>query len=153
MRATKDLDIFCKAGDYPRILSHFRQLGYSISIEDERWLAKVHCGELFFDVIFASSNGSMPVGDEWFENAPEIELFGIPVRVLGATEVVWSKRFIQDRCRYDGADIAHTILKRHDEIDWRRLLGYMEMHWEVLLMHVLNFRWIYRPSATISRAG
>jgi hypothetical protein len=22
-RATKDLDVFCKAGDYPRILSHF----------------------------------------------------------------------------------------------------------------------------------
>ena len=37
-RPTKDLDIFCKAGDYPRILSHFKEQGYAIEIEDERWL-------------------------------------------------------------------------------------------------------------------
>ena len=24
-----------------------------------------------------------------------------------------------------------------------RLLAYMEVHWEVLLAHLLNFRWIY----------
>ena len=27
-RATKDLDIFCKAGDFPRILLHFREHGF-----------------------------------------------------------------------------------------------------------------------------
>ena len=27
--------------------------------------------------------------------------------------------------------------------DWRRLLGYMDLHWEVLLVHLLNFRWAY----------
>jgi hypothetical protein len=142
-RATKDLDIFCKAGDYPRILSHFKELGYAIEIEDERWLGKVYKGQHFFDVIFASSNGTMPVGDEWFENARHIEIFGSPVRIVGPTELVWSKCFIQLRHRYDGADVAHTILKAHDQIDWRRLLAYMEVHWEVLLTHVINFRWIY----------
>ena len=35
-RNTKDLDIFCKAGDYPRILSHFKALGYAIEVEDLR---------------------------------------------------------------------------------------------------------------------
>src|SRR3712207_595589 len=90
-RATKDLDIFCKAGDYPRILSHFKELGYAIEIEDERWLGKVYKGQHFFDVIFASSNGTMPVGDEWFENARHIEVFGSPVRIVGPTELVWSK--------------------------------------------------------------
>src|SRR6266702_2912537 len=45
--------------------------------------------------------------------------------------------------RYDGADIAHLILKQHAQIDWRRLLGYMDLHWEVLLVHLLNFRWAY----------
>ncbi len=47
------------------------------------------------------------------------------------------------RHRYDGADVVHIILKLHDQIDWHRLLAYMELHWEVLLMHLLNFRWIY----------
>src|SRR5262249_16056558 len=28
-------------------------------------------------------------------------------------------------------------------IDWRRFLDYMALHWEVLLVHLLNFRWAY----------
>jgi hypothetical protein len=142
-RTTKDLDIFCKAGDYPRILSHFKDLGYAIEIEDERWIAKVYNGNQFFDVIFASWNGTMPVNDEWFNNARQIEIFGTTVNIIGPTEQIWSKAFIQLRHRYDGADIAHVILKQHNQIDWHRLLNYMEQYWEVLLMHLLNFRWIY----------
>ena len=142
-RATKDLDVFCKAGDYPRILDHFQTLGYAISIEDERWLGKVHKGEHFFDVIFASSNGTMPVNDAWFEGARSLEVFGTTVRIVGPTELIWSKAFIQLRHRYDGADVVHVILKQSAEIDWKRLLNYMEVHWEVLLVHLLNFRWIY----------
>jgi hypothetical protein len=142
-RKTKDLDIFCKAGDFTRILAHFQSLGNAVEIEDERWLGKVFKGPHFFDVIFASSNSTMPVGDEWFTNARQTEVFGQTVRILGPTELIWSKCFIQLRHRYDGADVAHTILRAHEEIDWRRLLAYMEVHWEVLLIHLLNFRWIY----------
>lgn len=142
-RVTKDLDIFCKAGDYARILARFKELGYEIAIEDDRWLGKVYSGRNFFDVIFASANGAMPVGDRWFENACQIEAFGAKVWIVGPTELVYSKAFIQLRHRYDGPDIAHVILKAHDRIDWHRLLDYMEAHWEVLLTHLLNFRWIY----------
>ncbi len=46
--------------------------------------------------------------------------------------LIWSKAFVQ--LRYRGADIAHVILKQSDQIDWKRLLGYMELYWEVLLM-------------------
>jgi hypothetical protein len=142
-RTTKDLDVFCRPGDYPRILTHFQELDYEIEIEDDRWIGKAYKGELFFDVIFAAANGTMPVGDNWFEHARKTEVFGVPVRISGPTELVWSKAFIQTRTRYDGADVANVILKQHDRIDWRRLLSYMDLHWEVLLMHVLNFRWIY----------
>ena len=142
-RETKDLDIFCKAGDYTRILARFQELGYDVRIEDDRWLGKVYEGPHFFDVIFASSNGVAPVKDHWFENASEIEIFGVGARVVGATELVYSKAFVQVRHRYDGHDIAHVIVKAHDQIDWHLLLEYMEEHWEVLLTHLLNFRWIY----------
>ncbi|EHK58210.1 nucleotidyltransferase family protein [Allomesorhizobium alhagi] len=142
-RETKDLDIFCKAGDSTRILALFKDKGYAVEVEDDRWLGKVFQGRNFFDVIFSSSNGAVPVGDSWFEHACAIELFGIPVRIIGPTELVWSKSFIQTRHRYDGADVAHLLLRAHDQIDWQRLLVYMEAHWEVLLVHLLNFRWIY----------
>ena len=143
IRPTKDLDVFCKGGDFPRVLDHFQKMGYAISVEDERWLGKVHKGDMFFDVIFASSNGTMPVGDAWFADAREIELFDVPVRIIGPTELIWSKAFIQLRHRYDGADVVHVMLKQSEQIDWKRLLDYMELHWEVLLVALLNFRFIY----------
>ncbi len=39
------------------------------------------------------------------------------------------------------------ILKKHDEIDWRQLLSHMELYWEVLLMALLNFRFVYPERA------
>jgi hypothetical protein len=74
----------------------------------------------------------------WRPRVHEIE-----VNVLGVTELIWSKVWIQYRERYDGADVAHLILKNSDSIDWERLLSYMEQYWEVLLIHILNFRFIY----------
>ncbi len=142
-RETKDLDIVCKAGDFPRILAQFQDLGHVVVIEDDRWLGKVFDGDHFFDVIFAAQNGTMPVNDAWFAHAREIEVFGLPVRIAAPTELIWSKCFIQQRYRYDGADVAHMLLRARDLIDWPRLLGHMEVHWEVLLTHLLNFRWIF----------
>jgi len=142
-RPTKDLDIFCRAGDYARILAYFKGRGYEIEVEDDRWLGKVIKDEHFFDVIFAGSNGTMPIGDAWFEHARQMQLNGHTVRVIAPTELIWSKCFVQLRHRYDGGDVAHVILRAHDQIDWQRLLNHMEVHWEVLLIHLLNFRWIY----------
>ena len=146
-RPTKDLDIFCKASDYPRILSLFRRQGFEIAIEDERWLAKVYEGKCFLDVIFSARSASIPVSDDWFDDAPEIEVYGTKVHITKPTELIWSKVFLQDRYRYDGADVAHVILKKSEDIDWKKLMAYMELHWEVLLTHLLNFRYIYPKRA------
>lgn len=142
-RQTKDLDIFCKAGDHLRLLAYCKARGYSVEVRDDRWLGKVYKGNDFFDVIFASQNGTMPVSESWFEQARQTTLFHTSVLIVGPTELIWSKSFIQMRHRYDGADVVHLILKTYDAIDWERLLAYMDVHWEVLLMHLLNFRWIY----------
>ncbi len=142
-RPTKDLDIICKPGDSARILERFKELGHAIEIEDDRWLAKVFSGPHFFDVIFAAWHGCVPVCQEWFEHAPLSEVLGVPVRLVGPTELIWSKAFVQVRHRYDGADIANLILRQRERIDWHRLLAHMDLHWEVLLAHLINFRWAY----------
>ncbi|HVL78948.1 MAG TPA: nucleotidyltransferase [Sphingomicrobium sp.] len=142
-RPTKDVDVFATAGDSLRMLSYFKQLGYDVQIVDERWLARIVKGELFVDIIFNMPTASVHVTERWFENAPRACIFETDVSLVPPTEFVWSKIFIQDRYRYDGADVAHMILKRHSEIDWRRLLSHMELYWEVLLIALLNFRFIY----------
>ena len=142
-RPTKDLDVFCKASDAPRILAFFKERGFEIEVEDDRWIGKVWKDKNFFDVIWNISTASIAVNDDWFTDVYEVEVYGTLVRITPPTEFILSKFFLQDRYRYDGADVAHTILKKHDEIDWHWLLAQMELYWEVLLIHLLNFRFIY----------
>ena len=142
-RPTKDLDVFCKPGDYPKILDWFQGRGFKTEVEDERWIAKVWRGERFFDVIFNMSNATAPITDDWFSGCDTITVFGHEAKIVPPTELIWSKVFIQDRYRYDGADVVHVILKKHADIDWKRLLSHMDPYWEVLLTHLLNFRFVY----------
>jgi hypothetical protein len=112
-------------------------------MEDERWIGKVWQGENFFDVIFNISSASIPITDEWFQEVYEAEVYGTTVRVTPPTQFILSKLFLQTRYRYDAADIVHTILIKHAEIDWHWLLSSMELYWEVLLINILNFRFVY----------
>ena len=142
-RPTKDVDVFAKAGDALKMLHVFKSHGFDVEIVDERWLARITRGELFVDVIYNMPTVTTHVTDEWFTNAPKAELFGASVRLVPPTQFIWSKIFVADHHRFDGADVAHMILKRHEEIDWRQLLSHMELYWEVLLIALLNFRFIY----------
>ena len=142
-RPTKDVDVFATAGDTLKMLNFFKDKGFDVQVKDERWLARVFRGEHFVDIIFNMPTSSVHVTNEWFDTAPFARIFDVRARLVPPTELVWSKIFVQDRYRYDGADVAHMILRRHTEIDWRRLLSHMEMYWEVLLIAVLNFRFIY----------
>ena len=142
-RPTKDVDVFAKAGDALKLLHYFKEQGFDVEIVDERWLYRITRGDMFVDVITNMPTVTTHVTDEWFVNAPDAELFGAPVKLVPPTQFVWSKIYVQDRYRYDGADVAHMILKRSADMDWTLLVSYMELHWEVLLMALLNFRFIY----------
>jgi len=142
-RPTKDMDIFCKPSDFPKIAGVFGELGYKVEMTDERWLGKVRQGKIYFDIIYNSRNAQVAVTDDWFREAPAHKILGVEARILPVTELVWSKIFVQHRLKYDGNDIAHLFLKQYKAIDWHRLLNYMDQYWEVLLVHLLNFRFIY----------
>jgi len=142
-RPTKDVDVFAKAGDALKMLHYCKEHGFDVEIVDERWLYRITRGELFVDVITNMPTVTTHVTDEWFVGAPKAELFGAQIRLVPPTQFIWSKIFVQDHHRYDMADVAHMILKCHDAIDWKQLLSHMELYWEVLLMALLNFRFVY----------
>jgi hypothetical protein len=56
-RDTKDVDIFVKPDDCPRVLETFEQLGYQTEVPFPHWLGKVHRGE-YFGQRFSSGNAS-----------------------------------------------------------------------------------------------
>jgi len=142
-RPTKDVDVFSKAGDALKMLHYFKEHGFDVEIVDERWLSRITRGEMFVDIIYNMPTVTTHVTDDWFIGAPTCELFGAKVQLVPPTQFIWSKIFVQDHHRYDAADVAHMILKKHDQIDWQQLLSHMELYWEVLLMALLNFRFVY----------
>jgi len=142
-RHTKDLDIFVKASDFKRTLGALETAGYQTDIPFPHWLGKAHCGEYFVDVIYSSGNGVAQVDDEWFEHAVADHVFDLPMRLCPVEEMMWSKAFVQERERFDGADVAHLLLARADHLDWQRLLRRFGQHWPVLLSHLVLFGFIY----------
>jgi hypothetical protein len=142
-RDTKDLDVFCKPSEYPKILKHFALKGYQTEMHDVRWLAKIFKGEYFIDIIFSSVNNICLVDDSWYEHAGKGEFVGLPVKFIPAEELIWCKAFVQNRERYDGADINHVILRYGEKLDWRRLLMRLDPHWHLLLAHLILFQFVY----------
>lgn len=142
-RDTKDLDIFCKPSDYPRIMKFFGYKGYKTELTDIRWLAKIFKGEHFIDLIFDTVNNICRVDDTWLEHAPEAEFEGVKVKILPPEELIWCKIYVQNRERYDGADVNHIIMRYGKNIDWKRLLFRLDQHWHLLLAQLLIFQFVY----------
>ncbi len=142
-RETKDIDIFVKPDDCPRVLAAFEALGYDTSMPFPHWLGKIHRNEHFMDVIFSSGNGVARVDDLWFDHAPRVNVLGLIVRISPVEEMLWSKAFILERERYDGADVAHLLRETGPSLDWPRVLMRFGDHWRVLLSHLILFGFIY----------
>ncbi|PKV76126.1 nucleotidyltransferase [Pontibacter ramchanderi] len=142
-RATKDLDIFCKVGECPRILKTFAESGYYTEMTDARWLAKAKKGDHLMDLIYNNPASLCPVDDRWFEYATEGELYGVKVKFMPPEELIWCKLYVQNRERYDGSDINHLILRCGEKLDWNRLWSYTEQHWQLVLAQFMSFHFVY----------
>jgi hypothetical protein len=142
-RETKDMDLFVRPADVERALALLGGDGHATELTDPMWLAKVRSGEDLVDVVFSSGNGTARVDDGWFAHAPGGAVLGVPVRFCPAEESIWSKAYIMERERFDGADVAHLIVACGERLDWRRLLDRFGCDWPVLLAHLVLFRWIY----------
>ena len=57
--------------------------------------------------------------------------------------MIWSKGFVMERERFDGADVAHLISAQAHRFRWRRLLDRFGEHWRVLMSHLILFGFVY----------
>lgn len=142
-RDTKDLDIFVRQEDCDRVLKLLESKGYTTELTFPHWLGKAYDGDSFVDVIFRSGNGVSEVNDGWFERAVEGEVLDIPVKLCAAEDILWTKIFIMERERFDGADVAHILRSRGENLDWDYLIQSVGEHWRVLLAHLTLFGFIY----------
>jgi Uncharacterised nucleotidyltransferase len=142
-RVTKDIDIFVKPEDLPRVLEAFERFGYQTQVPYPHWLGKISRDGHVMDVIFNSGNGVARVDDLWFDHAVKTNVLGLIVRMMPVEEMLWSKAFIQERERFDGADVLHLLRETGPSLDWPRLLMRFGDYWRVLLSHLILFGFVY----------
>ena len=149
VRNTKDFDLFIRARDRDAIFAALNAAGWETEVTAPHWLGKAVCGEDFVDIIFSSGNGVAPIDEGWFEHALDGEVLGIPVKLCPPEEMIWSKSFVMERERYDGADVAHILRARAQSLDWQRLLERFGPRWRVLLSHLILFGFIYPAERSV----
>jgi hypothetical protein len=147
VRDTKDFDLFILRRDFETALRALGEAGYSVDRNFPHWLGKAYSEGSFVDLIYGSGNGLTPVDEGWFAHSVPGTVMGVPVRLCPAEEMIWSKSFIMERERYDGADVAHLLHCCAEELDWPRLLVRFGDHWRVLLSHLILFGYIYPADA------
>jgi hypothetical protein len=142
-RDTKDLDLFIRKRDADQALVVLGQNGYRTESNVHGWLHKAFWDDFLVDIIFASGNGITIVDDGWFEHAVSAQMLGCACKVPPAEEIFWSKAFVLERERFDGAELTHLLLKVGKSFDWPRLLQRFDRYWEILLAHLMFFRFAY----------
>lgn len=143
VRPTKDFDLHVRQQDLKKIFATLDSAGYRTEMTFSHWLGKIFQESHSIDAIFSSGNGVCKVDDEWFAHAISGEVLGVPVKFCAPEEAIWSKAFIMERERYDGADVAHLLFARAQHMDWGRLLRRFGPYWQVLLNHLVLFSFIY----------
>jgi predicted nucleotidyltransferase len=145
----KDMDVFCLPPDFPAILNLFADNGWKTEHTDARWLGKVFKDKRYTDIIFSSVNQVFYIDEDWYKFSTEGEMFGYKVRFIPAEELLWSKIFVQNRERYDGADINHLILRYGHKMDWERVWKRVETYWQIFYAHIILFRFVYPSEKNI----
>jgi hypothetical protein len=142
-RATKDLDLIVRKRDWPAAARALRRRRIATSLPFPHWLGKALSGGHQVDVIFGSGNGEIEVDDGWLDRAVDSRLLGRDVRLCAPEDLLWSKAFIMERERFDGADVLHLIHERGAEMDWHHLRACFKGSEQVLAAHLLLFRFVY----------
>src|SRR5207237_9082792 len=100
-------------------------------------IARTFARTYFINLILSSGNGIAVVDEHWLRRAPRAPVLGREALIVPAEEMIWQKAFIQERERFDGADIHHLLRFRGKKLDWEHLLSrFGDRYWELLLVHL-----------------
>lgn len=145
-RHTKDFDIFVLPADVDRALQALASAGYRTEVWSKVWLAKAfadHLPDTFIDIISSSGNGIVKVDEQWFRYGVPETVLGVQTKLIPVEEMIWSKAYVQERQRFDGADVLHLLLRRAGDLSWQRLIERFGAHWRVFYSFLVLFGFAY----------
>jgi hypothetical protein len=148
-RRVKDLDLMIRRADWAPTAHALRAVRIHTYLPFPHWLGKAQARGAVVDIIFSSGNAIVAVDDAWFERAETTRVLGFTVKLCPPEELLWSKAFIMERERFDGADVMHLIRACGRALDWEHLCRRFRGHERVLLMHALMFGYVYPNEADV----
>jgi len=146
-RKTKDLDLMIQRPTWAALARALRARGIHTRLTFPHWLGKALSPDGQVDIIFNGGAGLTPVDAETFEQSVPATVLGFHVRLIAAEELIWSKAFLMERERFDGADVLHLIRAHAERLDWPRLIRRFGGHEPVLLAHLTLFTYVYPSEA------
>jgi len=146
-RRTKDLDVMIEEQTWPRLARVLRAAGIHTRRTFPHWLGKALGPAGQVDVIYNNGSGLSPVDAEWFANAVPAMILGYHVQLCPVPELIWSKAFVMERERFDGADVQHLLRSQGASLDWRRLRRRFAGHEAILRAHLILFKYVYPSDA------
>ena len=142
-RATKDLDLFILRDDWSRVTAALASDGIATELTFPHWLGKAGQGRHYVDLLFGSGNGICPVDNEWFAHARQMRMWRVPARLCPPEEMIWSKSFVQERERFDGADVLHLLRAQAEALDWTASARPLRSALGGLLSHLVLFGFVF----------
>ncbi|MPV38017.1 hypothetical protein [Georgenia subflava] len=89
-----------------------------LRVEDpvENWLFKAWNGEALVDIIFRLDGD--PIGDDLFERTDSHDVFGVPMPVMQATDILSEKLRVltEQRCNY--SNLLPVARALREQVDW-----------------------------------
>jgi hypothetical protein len=144
VRNTKDLDLFLLEKQSQEAVELTRELGFEEFTEvpyDRTWSYRSSRDGQVIDFLWKTLNGRASVDETWLTLGWDLQVRGVPVKLLPVDELIWAKLYILRRDRADWPDILSLLYARGTELDWQRLLSNLGDDRLVLGGLVNLFRW------------
>jgi hypothetical protein len=111
-----DLDIVIRPRDADRSLRLLAGVGMRTERPPEEWLVKAYDGDVLVDLIFSPKG--LEVGDDLFQRADDISVFGVTMPVMAIEDIIATKLLAMSEhtLRYESVlQIARAV---REQVDW-----------------------------------
>jgi len=116
-RSEHDVDLLIREQDADAALDAFDQAGMRTERPPEGWLVKAwHPNGTLVDLIYSPAGG--PITDDEIENAPEIEVMALRVRVTSLENLLMTKLLALNEQEPDFGSVLELARALREQIDW-----------------------------------
>jgi hypothetical protein len=126
VRNTKDMDLFILGKDSRAVIELTRRLGFEEFTEvpyDPTWSYRSCRDGYIIDFLWKMLNDKAFVDEAWVSLGWDLQVGGVPLKLLPVEELIMAKLYILRIDRADWPDILSLLYARGPELDWERLLS------------------------------